>query len=81
MYFAKPDNTIDMCLFDRNKFDAVIHDKTQAISLQKRIAMILNLDVIYDGEQYYFLLDEKGKPYVSAVPGKFGGHKKLKIYG
>ena len=81
MYFAKPDNTIDMCLFDRNKFDAVIHDKTQAISLQKRIAMILNLDVIYDGEQYYFLLDGKGKPYVSAVPGKFGGHKKLKIYG
>jgi len=29
----------------------------------------------------YKLLDEKGKPYISNIPGKFGGNKKLKIYG
>jgi len=29
----------------------------------------------------YHLLDENGKVYESLVPGKLGGHRKLKIYG
>lgn len=29
----------------------------------------------------YKLLDENGNEYISEIPGKFGGHKKLKIYG
>ena len=29
----------------------------------------------------YKLLDQNGKEYLSETPGKFGGHKKLKIYG
>ena len=29
----------------------------------------------------YVLLDKQGKSYESTVPGKLGGHKKLKIYG
>ena len=29
----------------------------------------------------YKLLDKNGKQYLSETPGKFGGHKKLKIYG
>ena len=29
----------------------------------------------------YHLLDKTGNPYDSEVPGKFGGHKKQKIYG
>ena len=29
----------------------------------------------------YTLIDIYGKPYKSNIPGQFGGHKKLKIYG
>ena len=29
----------------------------------------------------YKLIDENGNEYNSIKPGKFGGHKKLKIYG
>lgn len=29
----------------------------------------------------YKLIGADGKPYESEVPGQFGGHKKLKIYG
>ena len=29
----------------------------------------------------YKLIDSHGKTYMSDVPGFFGGHKKLKIYG
>lgn len=32
-------------------------------------------------EKKYHLIDREGKPYESAEPGTFGGHKKLKIYG
>lgn len=32
-------------------------------------------------EKYYTLLDANGKPYQSLKPGKFGGHRQLKIYG
>jgi len=78
---SKSDNTIDMCLFDKSRFTAAIHDKKQAISLQKRISLILNMDDTHEEGKYYFLLDGKGKPYVSLKPGNFGGNKKLKIYG
>ncbi len=29
----------------------------------------------------YRLIDRNGNPYNSETPGKFGGHRKLKIYG
>jgi methylphosphotriester-DNA--protein-cysteine methyltransferase len=29
----------------------------------------------------YKLIGKDGKEYLSETPGKFGGHKKLKIYG
>lgn len=29
----------------------------------------------------YQLLDAQGKPYESTEKGRFGGHRKLKIYG
>ena len=29
----------------------------------------------------YTLIGKDGKPYISDTPGKFGGHRKLKIYG
>ena len=32
-------------------------------------------------EKKYRLMDEYGNIYLSDVPGKFGGNKKLKIYG
>ena len=32
-------------------------------------------------EKKYLLTDQNGKPYESTEPGKFGGHRKLKIYG
>lgn len=34
-----------------------------------------------DQSKFYNLIDTSGKPYKSLTPGKFGGHKKLKIYG
>lgn len=32
-------------------------------------------------EKIYRLVDSSGKEYESKVPGNFGGHKRLKIYG
>ena len=32
-------------------------------------------------EKIYYLIDASGKTYESKVPGQFGGHKRLKIYG
>lgn len=32
-------------------------------------------------KKVYTLIDNAGKPYKSYIPGTFGGHKKLKIYG
>ena len=29
----------------------------------------------------YKLIGRDGKPYLSTVPGRMGGHRKLKIYG
>jgi methylphosphotriester-DNA--protein-cysteine methyltransferase len=29
----------------------------------------------------YTLLDGNGRPYVSATPGKFGGHRRTTLYG
>lgn len=33
------------------------------------------------GDKEYKLMDECGNVYLSKIPGTFGGHKKLKIYG
>lgn len=32
-------------------------------------------------EKIYRLVDSSGKEYESKMPGNFGGHKRLKIYG
>ena len=32
-------------------------------------------------EKIYYLIDANGNTYESKVPGQFGGHKRLKIYG
>lgn len=32
-------------------------------------------------KKLYELFDEQGKTYISEIPGEFGGHNKLKIYG
>ena len=79
--FSKPDGTIDMCLFDEDGFCAAFNDSNQAITLRKRMVLVLKSEIAQSENKYYFLLNGEGKPYVSVTPGKFGGHKKLKIYG
>lgn len=32
-------------------------------------------------KKYYHLIDKNGNQYDSEIPGKYGGHKGLKIYG
>lgn len=35
----------------------------------------------FRAQRIYTLTDAAGKPYESLLPGQFGGHRKLKIYG
>lgn len=35
----------------------------------------------FSARRVYQLLNKDGQPYLSRIPGRIGGHKKLKIYG
>lgn len=43
--------------------------------------LFFDRDCQFKNPKYYFLQDSIDHPYISATPGKFGGHYKLKIYG
>ena len=46
-----------------------------------QIKLIFHLIFRKENSIMYRLIDENGNSYESNVPGKFGGNKKLKIYG
>lgn len=43
--------------------------------------LFFDRDCQFQNPKFYFLQDTKDHPYISATPGKYGGHYKLKIYG
>ena len=72
-----------ICLYTLNlcEFKRAVKQENQAWSLKQEILLLLESDHICLDCNYYFLTDDKRKPYLSFEPGKFGGHKKLHIYG
>ena len=70
---AKSDGTIDVALLSK-KF-------TGNALLREQMRLLLELDAAEADVKKYFLTDTNRHQYLSSVPGQFGGHLELKIYG
>lgn len=72
-YFCKSDGGLDCAIIDKS------FKKNRLI--MEQISLLLWATPEELAEKPYFITNESNHQVLSAIPGTFGGHKKLKIYG
>ena len=73
VFRGKDDGSIDLAVLDKSfKQDRLLLEKMKLILAATEAEL---------QEKKYFLTDSKNHQYLDSIPGVFGGHKRLKIYG
>ena len=72
-YFCKSDGSLDCAVVDK------AFKKNSLV--MEQISLLLWATPEALAEKPYFVTNESNRQVLSATPGSFGGHKKLKIYG